>query len=227
MKCIQSLRWVGLAVCGAALLGIVPAGHRATAEAQTRNEGELTAQWWQWVLGIPASENPLLDETGEDAGVGQPYKGNKVFFLCGVFNATGTAERSITVPQGTAFFFPLVNFVYSDLKGRGRDRANNPTVPGIYDIVGELADGVDSVYVTVDGTDLTEFSERVASPPFAIRLPDDNLTGDPAGVYTPAVADGYWFYLPPLKKGTHTLKFGGSAFDGGFVLDITYDITVN
>src|SRR5262249_51153781 len=150
---------------------IDPAGN-AMAGGPGRNEGELTAQWWQWAFGIPASENPLLDETGEDAGVGQPYKGNQVFFLCGVFNATGTAERSITVPQGTAFFFPLVNFAYIDLKGRGRDRANNPTVPGEYAIVGDLADAVDFVYVTVDGTDLTEFSERVVSPPFTVRLPD-------------------------------------------------------
>ena len=26
---------------------------------------ESSAEWWQWALSIPVSENPLLDETGE------------------------------------------------------------------------------------------------------------------------------------------------------------------
>ncbi len=93
-------------------------------------------------------------------------------------------------------------------------------------IVKAATDDVDDVYVTVDDVDMTEFSQRLASPPFTVRVPGDNIFGVPGGVYTPGVSDGYWFYLPPLPKGTHTLKFGGSAFDGGFVLDITYHITV-
>lgn len=177
-------------------------------------------------MGIPTGENPLLDETGEDAGVGQPYKGNKVFFLCGVFNESGTVKRSISVPQGTAFFFPLLNNVFIDSKGRGTDRANNPTVPEMRAIVAEQTDMVDYVYVTLDGEDLTDFSSRVASTPFTVRLPDDNIFGAPGGVYTPGVSDGYWFYLPPLAKGKHTLKFGGSVGDGSFVLNVTYCITV-
>ena len=28
------------------------------------NLAELTANWWQWVAGIPASQNPLVDQTG-------------------------------------------------------------------------------------------------------------------------------------------------------------------
>ena len=68
--------------------------------------GEWGAMWWQWALSIPVSENPLFDETGEFAGVGQS---GPVFFLAGVFNVSGTAERTITVPRGKALFFPLLN----------------------------------------------------------------------------------------------------------------------
>jgi hypothetical protein len=32
----------------------------------TKPTPELTAQWWQWILSIPADENPLTDTTGED-----------------------------------------------------------------------------------------------------------------------------------------------------------------
>jgi hypothetical protein len=32
--------------------------------AQTNAYKQLSEQWWQWVLSIPADENPLLDPTG-------------------------------------------------------------------------------------------------------------------------------------------------------------------
>jgi hypothetical protein len=35
---------------------------------------DLSAEWWQWALSIPASVNPQLDTTGEDAVVGQRGK---------------------------------------------------------------------------------------------------------------------------------------------------------
>lgn len=181
-------------------------GSNAKANGPGRNVSLLTAQWWQWVLGIPAPQNPLLDETGEFAGEDQPYKGNKVFFLVGVFNESGQAERSITVPQGTSFFFPLLNVVFIE----------EGTVPEMRAAAADLIDNaVDFVYVSVDGVDMTAFSKRVASTPFAVRLPDDNVVDVPSGTYAPAVSDGYWFYLPPLSKGTHTLEFGGSAWAGG------------
>src|SRR2546423_6071121 len=60
--------------------------------------GEWGSRWWQWASSLPVSQNPLFDETGVFAANGQPYK--QVFFLAGVYNATGQAERTITVPAG-------------------------------------------------------------------------------------------------------------------------------
>ena len=34
-------------------------------------DGQLTADWWKWVMVIPSEINPLLDKTGEDCGVNQ------------------------------------------------------------------------------------------------------------------------------------------------------------
>jgi hypothetical protein len=227
-KCIKGARWAAFAVLGAGLLGFVPTADLANtshAADQTRNVAELTAMWWQWVLGIPASESPLGDQTGEFAGVGQPYKGNKAFFLVGV-SGSGSVERSITVPQGTAFFFPLVNVFFVDSIGRGRDRLNNPTVPQLYAIVKEQADTVHDLFVTRDDVSLLDLVQRVQSTPFAIKLPSDNAFDAPPGEYAPGVSDGYWLYLPALPPGNHKLRFGGSIDAFNASIDVTYHITV-
>jgi hypothetical protein len=231
MKCIKRARWVAPAVLGVALLlGFVPPADLANtshAANPTRNVAELTAMWWQWVAGIPASQSPLLDATGEFAGVGQPYKGSKVFFLAGV-NGSGSAERSINVPQGTALFFPLVNVFFIDSIGRGRDPVNNPTVPQLYAIVKAQVDTVHDLHVTLDDVSLLDSAQRVVSPPFAFKLPKDNIFGAvaPAGEYAPGVSDGYWFYLPALPPGNYDLKFGGIIDALNASIDITYHITV-
>ncbi len=41
---------------------------------------ELSQQWWQWALGIPASGNPLLDTDGSFA---QTNNNGPVFFVAG------------------------------------------------------------------------------------------------------------------------------------------------
>ena len=40
----------------------------------------LQVQWWDWILGIPASNSPVLDETGEDCAVDQR---GPVWYLAG------------------------------------------------------------------------------------------------------------------------------------------------
>jgi hypothetical protein len=40
------------------------------------------------------------------------------------------------------------------------------------------------------------------------------------------VTDGRWVKLPPLSKGKHCIKFGGSFFGGDFIQQNTYHLTV-
>jgi len=68
--------------------------------------GEWSAAWWQWAAGIPAENNPLRDETGEDCGIDQS---GKVWFLGGTQG--GAVERECTVPPGKALLFPVLNAV--------------------------------------------------------------------------------------------------------------------
>lgn len=187
---------------------------------------ELTADWWQWILEQPATNNPILDETGDDAANGQPEKG--VFFLAGVINVSGTAERTISVPAGQALFFPILNFE--------SDNAvippTNFTVPELRSLAADNIDGVTELHVSLDEVSLLDSVARIKSPVFSYTLPPtDNIYQhfglDITGTIKPTVSDGYWLFIPPLPSGTtHTLNFGGSIPGLPFSLDITYHITV-
>lgn len=68
---------------------------------------DLSQQWWQWLLGVPAGTNPNLDPDGSSAGVNN---GGNVFFLAG--NWGGTSRRIVSVPEGRPVFFPVLNAPY-------------------------------------------------------------------------------------------------------------------
>lgn len=204
--------------------------HRAV-EIQTygASYGEWGARWWEWALSIPVTNNPLLDETGANCGVGQ-YYGN-VWFLAGTFG--GPVVRNCTVPRGKALFFPLVNYV-------GWRTGSEPSLPTLLELRAETATEIDAVtdlFCTVDGkkcaNDLFEF--RAMSPFFALIAPATDGIVSPGDIAGPGnadnlAADGYWIMLPPPKpRGSpYVIRFGGtSASGGGFDVDVTYYITVN
>jgi hypothetical protein len=191
--------------------------------------GQLTTQWWQWILEQPASGNPNLDATGADAANGQPGKG--VFFLAGAFG--GTPTREFTVPANTALFLPLLNNagIAWPAKPNPQPKPNLNQVPQLRTLyAAPTIDSATGLHVTLDGVSLLGSVTRVKSPVFHFTTPaEDALFEFDPGTYT-AVSDGYWLYLAPLPKGTHELKFGATAFGGppdGFTVDITDIITVN
>ena len=65
--------------------------------------GRWAAQYWEWAVGAPAAENPVLDPTGQYCGQRQV---DRVWFLAGTFGP-GTAVRSCDILAGKALFFPL------------------------------------------------------------------------------------------------------------------------
>jgi hypothetical protein len=96
-------------------------------------------------------------------------------------------------------------------------------------------DAAQNLSVTVDGQDVKKtLLRRVQSDPFEVALPADNLflapcSGDsPAGVFSPAVDDGYYVALPPLPTlppgKTHTIHWHVES--GTFLEDVTYHVTV-
>ena len=230
-----------------ALLGVA-----ATAQAQRGNlnpqiappnskpyglsYGEWGAEWWKWVLGIPAAENPLLDETGEFADVDQV---GPVWFLAGNFG--GSTERTITVPAGKALFFPIVNAAWwapEDLELAGMVAeflGQDPDDLTDEELLRLLANfsvsGVTELSLTVDGVEMQNVpSHRAESPAFLIEDADllEDLGYDPLESRL-SVADGYWIMLAPLPPGEHTIHFTGAVDNdilGGFTVDVTYHITI-
>jgi hypothetical protein len=195
---------------------------------------KLAADWWKWALSFPVTINPLFDETGAQAYLGN--QGN-VFFLAGVFNESGTAMRTIEVPAGKPLFFPVLNGLWDNigvrppyLGGPFTPPAQPMTVPELYAALAANIASVSALQASVDGCPIPNlFSYRAKSAPFNYKLPaTDNLFQffgiNVSGTITPAVTDGYWLFLTPLPVGEHTVNFGGT--NGSFTLNITYHITV-
>lgn len=179
---------------------------------------EWTAKWWQWILSIPKEGNPGIDTTGKkfDANQNDP----NVLFLVGTYG--GSAERNYTIPKGKALLFPIINFTTS--------YAEEPALKTESELISRAKSDIDDIVnkeATVDGVELHEVDKyRVASLPFDITLPENNVFGLEAGL-TRAVSDGYWVFLKPLTPGKHEIHAAGSCSSGKTTVDITFRLTVN
>jgi hypothetical protein len=188
----------------------------------------LTAQWWQVMLSIPTMVNPLLDTTGADCMVGQR---GPVWFLPGSFG--GTVTRNCSIPEGEWLFFPVINNTQNNSPGIC-GQVGSLNVAQLRANVAPFIDAATNLSVHVDGRILDHLA-RVKSVPFATTLPADNIFNAPcvaaglgpypAGVYSPSVDDGYYTLLPPLGAGSHILHIHSESA-GGFVLDLTYNLTI-
>jgi hypothetical protein len=191
----------------------------------------LTAEWWQWSLSIPTSVNPLLEgldktNTGPNCTVGQR---DVVWFLAGTFSP-GVANRMCSIPANAALLIPIANSV----------NINTPFICGqagplsvetLRAMSKSVIDGVNIISVKVDNKQVKGQVQRVQSQVFEVALPQDNLFNAPceklgkvpAGIYSPAVDDGYYLLLQPLTAGSHTIQF---QVKGSIVQDVTYTLTV-
>jgi len=185
--------------------------------------GELGAEWWQWVVQVPAADNPLLDTTGDKCGMGQQ---GPVWFLAGV-SGTGGAARTCEVPGGKALFFPVVNvafFAFPDDPPGQRTR-EFLTEQLMFCDKNTLAD----VVVRIDGVPVAKaahfWTSPDQSPLFQATLPTDNIFGaDPGQLLSPSLQEGVYLYVKPLTTGTHTVAWTASWNCGA--QDISYTLTV-
>ncbi len=191
-------------------------------KVEGKTYGDWANAWWQWVMGIPADRNPLTDETGEFCGEDQH---GPVWFLAGTFG--NSVERTCQMPKGKRIFMPVFNWIF----GAGVFDCD-PTVPGVpCDVAGlqqlaaEQTEKAEVLDVTIDGMSVPNVRDyRASSPkPFALKYPDNSVTGVPKGKYSPQVTDGYWLMLEPLPEGEHEIRIHVSAPDTAFGL-IEFDI---
>jgi hypothetical protein len=185
---------------------------------------DLSAQWAQWALSIPTSVNPQLDTTGQNCMVGQS---GSIWFLSGVFGG-GTVTRTCSVPADKVLFFPVANQV--NFNSPGVCGLPNQTVAELRSQNADFVNGITSKSVKVDGQPVA--TPRIQSRVFEVALPEENIFDTacppenvPAGIYSPAVVDGFYSILGLLRPGHHTVRIKAQN-NQGFVQDVTYNLTV-
>jgi hypothetical protein len=182
------------------------------------------ASWWQWAFSLPATDHPVLDETGDHCGAGQE---EPVWFLAGTFGG-GPVQRSCTIPEDQALLFPIVNLAMVD-----PSLTTDEQFEAAFDSM--LATASD-LHATFDGESLGDPAEfRVGTERFSFTVPSsDALFGivDADGIIDPAYSDGYYMMLDPLPPGEYELAFGGvvgfdpATADDDMTVDVTYTLTV-
>ncbi|MGB0091046.1 MAG: hypothetical protein WBP81_00675 [Solirubrobacteraceae bacterium] len=191
----------------------------------------VAVAWWQYALGQPTATNPLLDPTGANCAIGQA---GPVFFLTGT-PGSGTVTRDACAVHGVKAFFLLVNAFDVHVPGDGLD-----TPDLVYKDFQSFGFRADTLNASVDGVPVRNLDPartpyRACAAPvrgcapssFSLMFPNNNLFDLPAGTYAPAVQDGYYLLLGPLRPGRHTIPFGGTGqFNGAFSQDITYHLLV-
>jgi hypothetical protein len=179
--------------------------------------GQWSAEWWkQAVRQTGAPGTPFAAGQVNCAALGT----KDVVFLVGT-TAVPSIERSCSIAKHTAILLPAINAECSQAEGNGSTDAE------LRACADSFADTFTNVHVVLDGRALSGLSAfRFASPLYQFSPVADNVFGIPEAMNSPSVADGYWVMLDKLKKGTHTLAFGGAAPPFGFTTETKYTLTV-
>jgi len=201
---------------------------------------EWSAKWWEWSLGQPTNHLELVGEPGICSG-----PASRVRFLNGVYlPVTGgvtSKTNHVTIDSDTPLFFTILSIWV--------DNSSCPTFTSF--TANELAAQASNEWTAVTETSCTIDGEAVAglenpatteylvqSPAFSYTTSKkDNVLegffGEPCipGDMTiyPAVAQGVYLMVAPLKPGKHTIHFVGVVAPGGTPLiteEITFDIEV-
>ena len=166
---------------------------------------EWTQKWWQWILSIPASKNPLNDSTGENASQKQ-Y--GPVFFLAGASEANPKVVRNIKLMKKT-ILFPIYNELRFD------NRSFESDVPKMS--VG-INDSINRIELTEN--DLRRYKVRTET--FSVNVIPENVFQSEPGEKN-ASSYGYWLIII-LKEGTYRIRV--EADKGSFASDVTYNLNL-
>lgn len=215
----------------AGLIGLGCAASGAVHAQADAARPALSADWWEWALSIPLSVNPLLDTTGANCMVGQH---GGTWFLGGFFGGNpNPISRNCTVPANKMIFFPVYNSINIDTPNVCGQDSHHIPVSELRAAAAAEVSHVAKLSVTLDGTPVKPI-KRLRSPVFTAALPEENLFdppcagagGVPAGVYSPAVDEGYYVTIDSLRNGSHTLHFTAKNDGGQLVQDVTYHLDV-
>ena len=207
--------------------GVHVANINTTPHGQTY--GRWAAQWYQWVFGIPAAKNPLLDATGANCTERQV---DEVWFLAGS-NAAGSVVRSCTIPAQKALFFPLINNAYGAF-------LNDPAPTRTDEFIRAQAACTlpVNIEVWIDDVKVQKPTQYFTgpggspSPVFTAQLPPNNILGLDETfiqelVLTPSAEQGYYLFVEALPAGKHVIRWLASGCTPAVAAqDITYHLQV-
>jgi hypothetical protein len=198
--------------------------------------GQWHTAWWTWADSFTNAESPVVQGDGV---VDTSNQSGDVWFLAGYFGDWYSDQgavaftRSISVPQGKALFFPVLNgeltpAEYNSYYGSGGDNVDN--------LWAELESWFPeptpyAMSATIDGKKVKDVDLYRAPSPAAYQtwLPhrDNHMPAyyPHGGKVYPVVCDGYCLLVEPLPVGKHTIRFVASL-GPQLTLDITYEIKV-
>jgi hypothetical protein len=196
---------------------------------------DWAARYWQWSLSFPATANPAADTAPPESNQSGP-----VWFLPTVLG-NRTVTRSMTIPSGTALFFPALSVFW--------DNSNCPENTTLTEAeLLELANGQWDAFASltaciIDGVPVKglenpqETPYRVETGLYYATVADhDNLLAAvygvpcfPDGGTIDQVSVGAFLMVKPLPVGQHTIRVIGAAGplpNPFFTKDATYNITI-
>lgn len=196
-------------------------------------------RWWQWCYELPFTNHPLFDHVGTQAWRGQV---DPVWFiggeLCSLYEpCDGSAERSITIPAGTALFFPIVNVSWTNQECVDPDTTYSYTE--LRQFAADAVEAATDILCEVDGVTIVSAPTlagavrfRAQAEEFGYTIPADNVfvaacaDAPVSVVHAPVAADGIYVMLAPLAPGTHTIHCAGAFPTLSFTMNVVYHVTV-
>lgn len=178
--------------------------------------GEWSARWWQYVLSVPVSENPLVGATGANCGIQQI--GNVALVVA---DPTIGEPIACDVPAGTMLFLDILSAECSTLE-------EAPFYGGNEEELRACAEDFElsNLWASIDGIAVHHLREYIhTSPLFDFTVPEDNILWVDAGSGQ-SVSNGAHLLLAPLMPGEHTVHLHGEYAELEFVADLVFDFTV-
>jgi hypothetical protein len=201
-----------LVALGAIAGCVLPAASvAAPAPAVAPPAKSLTAQWWQTLVSVPASDAASRCDLGT----------GKVVFLGAT--PTGTVSGSCTLRAGSSVLLPLINVECSSLEMDPFYGRN----PGQRLVCAQgHADQFTDLSLVINRVAFRNPSSlRVRSQPFEFSPIAGNVFGLPAGTGG-SVSDGDWALIGPLAPGDYDVVASGTYPLFEFTTNLTYHLHV-
>jgi len=230
---ISAMGWQAFAKAKAmANPGVVP----PQAAFRGKTYGEWHVLWWQWADSMTNAVSPVTQKGGQ---VDTSNQSGNVWFLAGYFGDWFNPQdpvkftRSITVPSGTALFFPILNgeLTPAEYAVYLEDAGDDPLSQWEYLESWFDESLVDVMEAKIDGKLVQNLGAYRALSPASYTVyfpPGDNHMMDyypDGGEVEPVFSDGWCLLVEPLSVGKHEISFKAS-FGENLGMDITYHITV-